>query len=238
MNEVLAIEVGRRVRHYGAYNHTRNGLIVAVHGQPVVAADRVVGPMTIVNPNACRFEIVTFDGHRYDSRESCIGKPGIGRIDLLDRVHGPAMIERAHRLVAERVAAEAIAKAKADQDHAEAIERVKADNPHLIPADRKYAGAAHAAKNIRIELKKAGIKAESVRSRTFSGGDSIDVRLPHDASDDVLVAAKAIAGKYQAGHFNGMEDIYEYSRSAWTEVFGDAKYVDVCRAWAPEGGAA
>jgi hypothetical protein len=36
---------------------------------------------------------------------------------------------------------------------------------------------------------------------------------------------KTVTGKYQEGDFNGMEDIYEYNRAVWPEVFGGARYV-------------
>lgn len=36
-----------------------------------------------------------------------------------------------------------------------------------------------------------------------------------------------VAFKYEAGHFNGMEDIYEYSRTPWSEVFGSVKFIFV-----------
>lgn len=232
------IEVGRRVRIHLAYHQEQEGVIVAVHGEPGKSPDNVIGPMTVCNPNACRFDLVTFEGLQFDSRESAIGKPGIGRVDLLDRVHGPQLIEVAKRGVIERRTREACKAADDKQRFADAVERVKADNPHLSAvAAGKYGGAAHAARNMRVEFKLAGIKPKSVRSSSYSGGDSIDVYLPHDASDDAMKAAEAIAKKYQAGNFNGMEDIYEYKRSPWTEVFGDAKYVFVQREYKPEGGA-
>lgn len=107
----LAIELGRRVHFAGCgFGDDCDGVIVAIKGAPGAHLDRVVGPMTMVNPNACTFDVVTFDGRSWPRcRESSIGRRGIGAITLLDRVHGPAMIERAHRLVAEKKAADALA---------------------------------------------------------------------------------------------------------------------------------
>src|SRR5699024_254785 len=34
-----------------------------------------------------------------------------------------------------------------------------------------------------------------------------------------------ISRKYKSGHFNGMEDIYEYDNNPWGDVFGDCKYI-------------
>lgn len=132
MNEVVnKIEIGRRVRYHGPYWNDHDGLIVAIHGNPGEHADRVVGPMTVVNPKGCTFDVITFDGVMHHAcRESCIGSPGIGRIDLLNRVHGAAMIERAHQLVADKIAADALA-AQVERVNHEAFEaaRVIVDPP-------------------------------------------------------------------------------------------------------------
>lgn len=68
---------------------------------------------------------------------------------------------------------------------------------------------AHASKLIRADLKKAFPKVKfSVRSRTYSGGDSIDVRwIDGPSAKDV----DAIIGVYQEGHFDGMTDSYNYT---------------------------
>lgn len=67
--------------------------------------------------------------------------------------------------------------------------------------------AATAAAAIRAELKNAfpGIKF-SVRSETYSGGNSVNVSYI-DGIDEKRV--EKLLAKYQYGHFNGMEDIYE-----------------------------
>jgi len=68
---------------------------------------------------------------------------------------------------------------------------------------------ALAAQAIRKELKALGIKA-SVKSKGYSMGDSVNVYLS-DETPEVVAQVKDLTGKYQYGHFNGMEDIYEYS---------------------------
>lgn len=107
---------------------------------------------------------------------------------------------------------------------AAAVAELVAKYPMLVTAAAtKGGGLQAAAKNIRIELKAAfpAIKF-SVKSSRFSMGDSIDVSW----TDGPMTAqVEAIIKKYAAGSFNGMEDIYEYASSAWTNAFGDAKYV-------------
>ncbi len=65
------------------------------------------------------------------------------------------------------------------------------------------------AKAIRAELKKAFPKTKfSVRSDNFTGGDSVRIEWTHGASQP---SVNLIVDKYQYGHFDGMNDIYEDS---------------------------
>jgi hypothetical protein len=108
-----------------------------------------------------------------------------------------------------------------------AASALQAAFPHMVPVGGKNHSRVAAAKNIRIELKALWPSVKfSVTGDSFSGGDAIRVRWedgPIEAQVD------AVVGKYEAGSFNGMEDIYEYSRSAWKDAFGDAKYISCSR---------
>lgn len=107
---------------------------------------------------------------------------------------------------------------------AAAVAALVACNPHLIPASSCKGGALiAAAKNIRIELGLAfpGVKF-SIKSRRFSMGDAIDVSW---IDGPCVSQVDEIIDRYSAGSFNGMEDLYEYSRDYWIKAFGDAKYV-------------
>lgn len=167
------------------------------------------------------------DGH--SSSVSLVDINGPGGWNLGNRILTPEEItaflatasankEKAAKEAAEKSAiaqtARATAKAKAIQKNPH-LERVKAGD---------YASARLAAKNIRTELKIAfpGIKF-SVTSKTFSGGDSVDINWELGPTTKEV---EKITGKYQEGSFNGMEDIYEYDReNVWPDLFGGAKYV-------------
>lgn len=89
----------------------------------------------------------------------------------------------------------------------------------------RLTGAAACADAIRAELKEVfkGVKF-SVRSETFSGGNSVHISW----KDGLLTKeVEAITNKYQEGRFNGMEDIYEYSNT--NENLAQAKYVSCSR---------
>jgi hypothetical protein len=70
---------------------------------------------------------------------------------------------------------------------------------------------AEAAKAIRNELKqKFPLIKFSVKSRSFAGGDSIDINWIDGPSREMVVK---ITGKYQYGNFDGMTDCYNYSNT-------------------------
>lgn len=61
-------------------------------------------------------------------------------------------------------------------------------------------------------------------------GQLINFPGVHNWTDGPTVAQiEAISGKYEAGNFDGMNDLYTYSECAWTEAFGDAKYITSSR---------
>jgi len=69
--------------------------------------------------------------------------------------------------------------------------------------------ASQTAKEIRKELKKNFPETKfSVRSKTFAGGDSVNVDWTDGVTEDQV---NEIIKKYQEGHFDGMRDLYEYS---------------------------
>lgn len=171
------------------------------------------------------------DGHgAHVSRSACEGPGGweaTGEVLPAEQVAAfvTAAAAEGARLKTERETTEAASHADRTKRRAAAL----ANHPHLEPvAAGQYASAAHGAKNIRHELKRAfpGIKF-SVRSETFSGGDSIDISWDLGPTSKEV---EAITGKYQEGHFNGMEDIYESDRNnIWPDLFGGAKYVHTRR---------
>lgn len=128
------------------------------------------------------------------------------------------------------------AREKEEEDKAkeEAGQAFLAAHPELDPVDpKKYDSLTKGSKNLRRELKDLFPKTKfSVRSRSFSGGDAIDVNWTDGPTTE---AVEKISGKYQQGSFNGMEDIYEYSQTnVWPGIFGGAKYVQTHRHYSNE----
>ena len=75
---------------------------------------------------------------------------------------------------------------------------------------KKMSDAALAAKAIKARFKsELGLKVISARSEIYAGGSSVNIDIANPRPE-VLEAAERIANEYVYGHFNGMEDIYEF----------------------------
>jgi len=70
---------------------------------------------------------------------------------------------------------------------------------------------AHAAKLIRAKLKQHNIKA-TVHAKSYAGGDSVRVRV-FSEPPWTIKAIKSFCNQFEMGHFNAMEDLYEYSNT-------------------------
>lgn len=200
------IEIGRRVHYSGSpFSPAGDGLIVATYPH--------------------NFDAILFDGRRMQK----IANSAFDELrnwNLLDRVHGPRLIEVMQQKAAEVIAAERLAQAKAAQHLADEVAVLVQQNPHLTQLD-KYSNGSAVAKNVRAVLKASGIKGARVVTERGSMVSSIRVTLPAGLSGEQADAAKALCERFKLGNFNGMDDSYAYRGSAWTEAFGGVRYVFV-----------
>ncbi len=111
--------------------------------------------------------------------------------------------------------------------------RIKEAYSYLIKQkESKFTQWSLGAKNIRIELKHVFPKIKfSVKTESYSGGCSINIKWTDGPNERQV---KEITSKYQYGHFDGMNDIYEYTDEVWTDIFGGAKYVFENRIYSDE----
>lgn len=89
----------------------------------------------------------------------------------------------------------------------------------------KMSTPAQAAKMIRQDLKQAFPEVSfSVTSKRYSGGSSVSIAYENGPTCE---AVDTLVGKYEYGHFDGMEDIYRYSNTAYD--LPQVKFVQVYR---------
>lgn len=160
----------------------------------------------------------SYDVALMDGRQFCGTFLDGSRWEVSEEIATPDVLEVLRAGVVAKEAADKAKASSAAQAFAQSVEKLKADYPHLTQGG----GPVIAAKNLRVELKRAfpGV-AFSVRTKSYSGGNNVTVAWT-DGPNTAQV--QPIADKYAGGHFDGMTDSYEYKRSPWTEVFGEARY--------------
>jgi hypothetical protein len=220
MNQVTQkLVIGSRV-FCGLYGG-RHGIIVAIYGEQRPETMRSIGVVSL-GGNA-EFDVV-FDDYSKSHRvpESIIH--GVQWQILDSDKHPAATTEEIALLMAQVAIHEANEKAKAEEASrafAREVEQLRQDYPKLHQMGKDLHSREAAVKNIRLLLKQhwPGIKFSVRQDR---GVDAISVGWTDGPTER---AVEEITNKFRSGSFNGMEDIYEYSRSPWTTVFGGVQYI-------------
>lgn len=175
--------------------------------------------------------LIAEDGHESSIYKSSLEGPG-GWRNLHKVLDAAALGEFVRAAEKNKIRIEAEEKAEAEREADESAKARAAALEEglalgLEPVRKDESALRAASRNLKKELSARfpGVKF-SVKSDRFSGGNSLDVSYRNGPPWEVV---DGIAKKYAGGSFNGMEDIYEYSRGAWASVFGDAKYVHASR---------
>lgn len=221
------LEVGRKIYYTGDMaNPSGTGCIYTATpvDNPHKSYSLGTGRM-VPNDNSMRYDVVLEDGRRMRALGAWQFDPATlgNRFQVRDGIESA---ETVFALLANAEARDAELKAKgaavaalfaAAKDAALIAGKAAGLTPK---AEFKGRGTA-AAYNLRRELKAAGIPVASLRG----DHNSINARIAAGATEAQRAKANEIAGKYKAGHFDGMTDCYDYDPSAWGSVFGDVQYV-------------
>jgi hypothetical protein len=101
----------------------------------------------------------------------------------------------------------------------------------FLSRDRSVSSVNLASSNIRILLGRLWPAVRfSVRLEKFSMGDSITVAWTDGPTEEQV---KGWCNRFESGHFDGMDDMYNYEDRAW-HTFGQTKYMH-CRRDVSEG---
>jgi len=76
---------------------------------------------------------------------------------------------------------------------------------------KKLSEAAQVSKLLKAKAKSLGLEVRA-SSKNFSGGNSVDIKVLK-GSDKSFNELKEYSTQFKEGHFDGMNDIYEYSNS-------------------------
>lgn len=100
---------------------------------------------------------------------------------------------------------------------------------HYLKESNGYTDGKIVAANIRIELKLA-FPGQKFSVRKAHHG-CVNVRWTDGPTEGQV---KTITDKYQPGYFDGMTDCYEYRRSAFSDMFGEVRFLFTDREYSKE----
>jgi hypothetical protein len=211
------IEIGTRIHSilYGG----RDGVVYAIQGKQSPETVRSIFGGAMMTGGGSHFDIVFDNGTESRGLPECILRGVQWRIYAdIARPEEIAFLREHVASETERKRIEADAAAKkfaADKDALRSDPRYS----KLKQTGSGDGGGKLVASNLRIELKAAfpGVKF-SIRSDY----NSVRVAWVDGPTTDEV---KAFTGKYEAGHFDGMDDSYHYSRRPFTNVYGSAQYI-------------
>lgn len=219
------IEIGTRIHSilYGG----RDGVVYAIHGIQSPGSVRSLGGGVMMMGGGAHFDIVFDDGTQSRALPECILRGVQWRIyadvasasEIADLLQFNSTEEERKRLEAEEAArkfAAAVAALRVDSRYAK-----------LTQAGPNHGGGKLVAANLRIELKAA---FAGVKFSVTSDYNSVRLSWIDGPTTD---AVKALTGKYEGGHFDGMDDSYHHVKSPFTTVFGSAQYISETRGHSP-----
>lgn len=214
------IVIGRRVIGAGG----RYGIVTAIHGVSDRNSCRSIFNGAGAMGGTADFDVIFSDGTQAIKVPECLMYNSVAW-QVLDEVV-PAdfvadAIEAAKKYQAERAEQ---ARIKAEKFAAGLI-AVKAEYPylHTTEAKKDFSPGRLAATNMRIELKR---HFPNVKFSVKSDFNSVRIGWTNGPTDEMV---RKIVGKYEAGHFDGMTDSYDYRNTPFNQTFGDPKYVFVER---------
>jgi hypothetical protein len=221
-----SLEVGQKV-HCILYGG-KDGVITSIEGQQDPGSIRSLGGGMVTGGRA--HVKIAFDDHMSGVPEAIVR--GV-QWYIYDKIEPQEIIDETINKA--RLAREEKERKAKEAEEARTQQRAELPTkyPYLIPMNNGTSQHALGAKNLRIELKRAFPSVKfSVRSESYSGGNSIHISWTDGPlTEDV----NKICNKYQEGHFDGMEDIYNYNHeNVWPDVFGGAKHVMPQRNESPE----
>ena len=222
MKTASVIALGQRVS-CGFY-WAGAGIVVAIHGEQSPESIRQMGGGCVVAGGRATFDVAFLNGHM--SRQVPEGIVHGVQWEVSDEIAVADEILDAVQFCRAKAAYDKEQQEATDERRAGERVRHAAEHPHLVKAKDKpqWSPGRVAAENIRRELKRAYPK---VKFCVRSDYNSVGIKW----TDGPTVAkVDEIAGKYEAGHFDGSDDCYKNDANAtFADVFGAPKYVSASR---------
>lgn len=215
-----SLVVGQRL--HSALHGGKDGTVVQIHGVQQPASVSSMGGVGVYG-GAATFDVIWDDGSTNHQLPEALVRASV-QWRVYAEVHDRERIREAHQRAAQRREQDEQAARRAAQADQAAKEAVARENPHLQKVQPgEPANAKLAAKNLRADLKRnfPGVKF-SVRSDHNSLTASWDDGPTSRQVD-------AITSKYENSTFDGMQDMSIATPTAFTDMFGGARWVSTQR---------
>ncbi|WP_076069883.1 LPD29 domain-containing protein [Sphingomonas montana] len=203
--------------------HAGDGIVYAIEGTENPASVRTLGNGIVVEGGRAFVDVVWLNGNRSRRVPEAIVRSV--QWTVRDTVAGDNELKSALANAEQTEARNRNEATTAAQAHAAEVARVKIapELAALEQGDDQYSGTL-AAKNLRKQLKAAfpGIPF-SVRKRHHG---SVTIAW---TDGPTTAEVEQIASAYKGGSYDGMDDSYSRTKSAWCETFGGADYISTAR---------
>lgn len=219
------VEVGTRVRC--ALYFAGEGVVYEIHGAQVPESISTMLGGAGVSGGVAKFDVVFANGHVAKCVPEAIVR-GIQWTIHDETATANEIAELLEHADLVRMAKEAAAREAAEAFAAE-VERLRTaqEFAHLIQGDDQYSGLL-AAKNMRVELRKAFPAVKfSIRKRHFG---SVSINWTDGPTEKEV---EDVVSQHKGGYFDGMDDSYKHVRTPFVVVFGGVEYVSAYREHSP-----
>lgn len=218
-NSALTVVIGTRV--HSILHGGRNGIVYAIHGEQKAENCKVYSGVMHTGGRA-KFDIVFNNGTLSRDLPECILRGVQWRIydEVAPTDEIAEALEHQAATAADKAAKATEAKTAFEIECARLM--TAPEYAHLI--NKTAQDRNQLAKNMRKDLKLhfPGVKF-SVR---MDGHNSCTVEW---TDGPTTKAVEEVARKYKAGSYDGMQEIYEYNRTPFKEIFGDVQYLSIRR---------
>ena len=219
------LKIGQRV--FSVLYGGRHGIIDSISGEQSPTTCRGIQNGCGVIGGSAHVTIIWEDGSRSPMLPEALLHSSV-QWELYGNVEPQETIARMRQHAEEYADAADRKRAYDAVQFAKVTDGLKMEYPWLLNAEKEEDSVARATKNIRAILKRAfpGVKF-SVKK---DGHSTVNISWEDGPISSMV---ERITQPFEAGRFNGMEDIYDYKRTPWNTLFGAIDLIMVHRNTSP-----
>ncbi|CDQ10667.1 conserved protein of unknown function [Acidithiobacillus ferrivorans] len=215
------IHVGQRV--FSALYGGRYGIVEGIDGEQSPGTCRGIQKGCGVIGGSAHVTIIWDDGSRSPMLPEALLHSSV-QWELYGNVETQETVAKMRQHANEYADASERKRVYDAEKFAMATEALKKEYPWLLNADLEANTVTRASKNIRAMLKQAFPTVKfSVKKSSHS---TVDISW---TDGPITSQVEQYTRQFEAGRFNGMEDIYDYKRTPWNTQFGAIDMIMVHR---------